>query len=546
MLLKRIVAAVSAIILTASCAAGCETVEDTPEQPVASPPDATEEAPVYTPAAVTDGRFTLKYDPDSTLNPMTGTDADNMLVASLMYEGLFALDEGFSPVPVLCESYATEDALTYVFTIKQDVAMGDGTYLTADDVAYSLDLARSLPKFAGRLDNIDGVAADDSDDNDNGSVEVRLKRADGNLPALLDIPIIKSGGAERFAPAGSGPYVYTERNGEPLLAALQRHADSSRLPFRDIYLAECAGSELVELFTDGKIDLYRTDPTGLESIETHWDHEIRYYNTTTLQYLGFSKRQPILSVPEMRQAIGLCADREGIVGDVMSGAALPAPLLLSPAYGIYDSGWEGPTSDAFLEISSIFSRLGLSDYDSDLFLEYPMFGGGYAAFSLDFIVNSENQRKAEAARSICDTITRMGIDARLRVLPWDEFAAALEEGDFDIYYGETSIPANFDVSELLLSGGKLDYGGAGSQEYAAFIDSFLASGSEAQRAAAARRLCDQVRSDAIVVPILYKQYTIHSGRNIISGMRPTQTSVFFGMTDWSVGEIFFTGGAYEQ
>lgn len=540
-MLKKIVAVISAIIFALTCAAGCETVEDAPEQVVAESPDTTEAPPTHTPAAVSDGRFTLRYDPNSTLNPMTGADADNMLVASLMYEGLFALDENLSPSPVLCESYVSQDALTYVFNIKQDVAMGDGTRLTADDVAYSLDLACSMPKFAGRLDNIDDVAADDD-----GAVTVQLKRADGNLPALLDIPIIKSGGTERFAPAGSGPYVYTERNGEPLLAAMPGHADRSRLPFQDIYLIKCTDSELVELFTDGKIDLYRTDPTGLESIETHWDHEIRYYNTTTLQYLGFSNRQPILGVPEMRQAIGLCADRESIVRDIMSGAALPAPLLLSPAYGIYDSGWEDLPGDAFLEISSIFSRLGLSDYDSDLFLEYPMFGGGYTAFTLDFIVNSENQRKTDAARHICDTIKRMGIDAQLRILPWAEFIAALEEGDFDIYYGETSIPANFDVSALLLPGGRLDYGGAGTQEYAPFIDAFLAAGSEAQRSAAARRLCDQVKKDAIVVPILYKQYTIHTGRNIISGMHPTQTSVFFSMADWSVGPTFFTGGAYER
>jgi peptide/nickel transport system substrate-binding protein len=513
-----------------------------PEQTVSAPPDTIQAAPVYTPAAVTDGRFTLMYNPDSTLNPMTGSDTDNMLVASLMYEGLFALDESFSPVPVLCESYSAEDASTYVFTIKRDIAMGDGTSLTADDAAYSLNLARSLSKFAGRLDNIDDVTANESD----GTVTVRLNRPDGNLPALLDIPIIKSGGADRFAPAGSGPYVYTERGGEPLLAALPQYRDAARLPFREIHLRKCTGSELVDLFTEGKIDLYRTDPTGLESVETHWDHEIRYYNTTTLHYLGFSKRQPILAVPEMRQAIGLCTDREAIADDIMSGAALPARLLMSPAYGIYDSGWEEPPKDAFLEISSIFSRLGLSDYDSDMFLEYPVFGGGYAAFSLDFIVNSENQRKAEAARLICDTMNRMGIDARLRILPWGEFIAALEEGDFDIYYGETSIPANFDVSELLLPGGRLDYGKAGAQEYAPYIDAFLASDTDARRTAAARRLCDMARSDATVVPILYKQYTIHTGRNIISGMRPTQTSVFFDIIDWSVGRSFFTGGSYER
>jgi ABC-type transport system substrate-binding protein len=218
----------------------------------------------------------------------------------------------------------------------------------------------------------------------------------------------------------------------------------------------------------------------------------------------------------------------------MSGCALPAPLALSPAYYGYDSRWDTPPDDAFLEISGMFSRLGLADSDSDLFLEYPSFDSGYEPFALDFIVNSENRRKTEAARSICDALRRVGLDVKLRPLPWDEFTRALEDGDFDIYYGETMLPADFDMTALVTRDGALDYGDIGGDDYGEYIQAFLSSESEAQKGVTARHLCEKIKRDAVIVPILYKQYAVHSGRNVISGMRPTQTSVFFEMANWKI------------
>jgi peptide/nickel transport system substrate-binding protein len=511
-------------------AAGCETGEGAaPEETPPESPTLSAPTPTPTPRRESDSRFTIRYDPDAALNPFTGTNADNMAVASLMYEGLFSLDESFSPVPVLCESFTSEDSETYVFTIKRGVIMADGGELTADDVAYSLDYARSLPKYSVRLGCIEAVSAVDGE-----MVAVELGRANNSLPALLDVPIVRSGTADLETPVGSGPYVLSDAGGDASLTALPGYRDREALLLRVIYLRSCTDAELVELFSDYKIDLYRNDPTGLMAAETRRDHEIRYYDTTTLQYLGFSARLPVMRDPELRRAIALCVDREHIVKDIMSGCALTAPLVLSPAYHGYDAGWDTSPADPFLEISEMFSRLGLTDSDSDLFLEYPASDAGYTPFSLDFIVNSENRRKTEAAASICDAMRRVGLDVTLRALPWDEFTKALEDGDFDIYYGETALPADFDITELVTPGGALDYGGVGSDDCGEYIEAFLAAKSETQRGVTARHLCEKINRDAITAPILYKQYAVHTGRNVISGMRPTQSSVFFGLTGWKI------------
>ena len=40
----------------------------------------------------------------------------------------------------------------------------------------------------------------------------------------------------------------------------------------------------------------------------------------------------------------------------------------------------------------------------------------------------------------------MGITVKLRELSWDDHITALEDGDFDIYYGEVKLTADFDLS----------------------------------------------------------------------------------------------------
>ena len=66
--------------------------------------------------------FTLPYDPDQTLDPVTCADGMQQVAGSLIYEGLFRLDRQLEPQPWLCQSYTYDAAsLTYTFTLRSGV-----------------------------------------------------------------------------------------------------------------------------------------------------------------------------------------------------------------------------------------------------------------------------------------------------------------------------------------------------------------------------------------------------------------------------------------
>ena len=57
-----------------------------------------------------------------------------------LYEGLYALDEGYRPIPMLAEALPTisPDGLTYAIRLRQGVKFHNGKEMTSDDVVASL------------------------------------------------------------------------------------------------------------------------------------------------------------------------------------------------------------------------------------------------------------------------------------------------------------------------------------------------------------------------------------------------------------------------
>ncbi|MDR2615720.1 MAG: ABC transporter substrate-binding protein [Oscillospiraceae bacterium] len=530
-MLKRGLSVAALALLLTSCARfagqGGEPADDSPVAP--EPSGAlVSAAPSVVPEG--DGRFSLRYNPAASLNPITGTDTYNMELATLMYEGLFVLNADFSWQNALCESYETEDRRVYEFTFRDGVYMSDGSALSPYDVVYSINQAKQSSKYSTRLKNVRSAVVAGL-----RAVRVTLNAADARFPALLDIPIVKDG-SSGTAPRGTGPYKYSAE-GEARLVKNEYYARATALPFDEIYLVSCRDSELGEYFTESIIDLFTEDPSASRA-PIHRDAETRYYNTTVMLYIGFNPRAAAVDDARFRRVVDLAVDRGAIVKDILGGRAVASPLALPPFYRLYDKTWESAArgdddgGDRRTLISEALAEIGLADSDNDTYLEYPT-PGGLAPFALDFIVSSENAPRVEAARSVSDALRRVGLNVILRELPTEEFKTALRDGNFDMYCGETRLSASFDLSPLVGSGGVVDFGDMGGGERAERNAAFLAAFGDFSERNAARALCISIAEDMTFIPIAYKQFAVHSGRGEITGLAPSQTGLFYNIAEWT-------------
>ena len=510
---------------------GCEFLEDPVESPpesgntpiIASPPS---DVPARNPSQP--GQFTIRYVPDSPVNPITSLSGDNIVLSSLLYESLFTLDSSLNAEPVLCDSWSTEDNVTYTFIIKSNIAMSDGSLLTADDVVYTYNQAKTAGLFVNRLSEIKSIETDEA-----LTVTIVLNSANNRLIQLLDIPIIKNGSINEPIPPGTGPYMFAVP-GAMRLVRFVRYRDYSHLPLVEIKLLECAEYELAELFDGGDLSLLWDDPSDTFDIILNRHNEVRYYDTTTLQYIGFNARSVVLADADVRRAIGSSINRQYITDTIMSGLPLAAPLALSPAYRLYDLRWEEVVIDPLKEMSALLIRAGLEDFDNDSFLEYPDGFGGFFKIALDFIVNINNAYKVKTAHKIADTLRLYGFEIIVRELSWEDFQDALKTGTFDMYYGEISLSADFDLSPLLLPKSPHDYGLTGNEDFRPFIEDFLSAQTDAEERRAAELLCDEINLKAPFVPILYKKYAVYSPIGAISGAAPSQSGVFNDFAQWKI------------
>ena len=243
--------------------------------------------------------FTLPYIAGGTLDPVRTTDTMQQTVESLMYQGLFALDEQFRPQAVLADSWTYDSAQrTWTIRIKADAAFSDGSAVTAADVAATLERARTSERYAARLRDVTSVYVRED------AVVVALSAPLATLPSRLDIPIIKAGTENRTAPTGSGPYLFAKDDTGAYLTANNRWwQDSSVLPLSTIRLQHCKDQDsALYAFTSREVQLLTLDLTGSNSTGVSGAGDYAEAATPVMQFLGMNTRREALSDPALRRA----------------------------------------------------------------------------------------------------------------------------------------------------------------------------------------------------------------------------------------------------
>jgi len=471
-----------------------------------------------------DDIFALNCDIEAGLNPYYTDSSDNMELAPLMYEGLFEVNNDFSFSNVLCREFSTSDGRVYRFDIREGVRLHDGSLLTAEDVAYSIELARVSDNYASRLTLITAAYVLEN------TVFVELSRVNYNLPLLLDIPVVKAESGKEAVPVGSGPYVYTDAGEYRYLKAYTEHRDFAELPAERLYLKEYKGGELITAFDSGLVDLVTTSKADVNYLEYSGNTETRYKDTTILYFLGVNSRNEFLADTNRRVLFSSLIDRRMLSEEVIM--AEPATLPLHPEAYFRSEEYDMFTI-AEQDIEAAKIQYLVEDYDQDGMLEYlDLEENSVEEITLTFVVNKENPAKIKTARALRDSLRERGINLLVSELSWDRYIRALKNREYDIYLGEVMLTADFDLTQLLTYGGSANYGVYDS-ELQSLIYDFNASAEEGKRDAAAS-LYTYIAEHLPVISLMFEIETIYTHRETVSGMNPTIHNVFSDITEWSI------------
>ena len=109
----------------------------------------------------------------------------------------------------------------------------------------------------------------------------------------------------------------------------------------------------------------------------------------------------------------------------------------------------------------------------------------------------------------------------------------MAQGRFDLCLAEVSLTADFDLTALLSSGGELNYGGWSSGTTDALLTAFRLARSGEESISAAGNLYAHLAEQVPLVPIGFKNHSVLTQWQTVTGLTPTQNSPFYGMT-WSL------------
>lgn len=473
-----------------------QSVTQTETEPVteaSEPPEAVKEK----------GSFGMSYLPEQGLNPLTCRATMNRALFSLLYESLFVVSNQFRAEPLLCKSFSvSEDGMTYHFNLMPGVRFSDGTPLTAQDVIASLQAARNSDIYRGRLRHISSLWAES-----NERLTVALDTPYENFCLMLDVPILRAETVNSLIPVGTGPYA---KRGESLRR--NHHwwqSEPTAVNAAEIPLsAGKTGNDLRDDFEFGTTDIIYCDPNSPAAVRYRCDYEVWEAPTTILHYIGFNLGSGYFADEAVRAALTHAVDRTEIANSVYGGFARASVLPCSPSSDLYDL----PLAEEYDYAPSVFQAA----VNNSGILKAPEFSEhvGY------FLVCSEDPKRVEAAEKITEVLKNAGLQIEVAAKNREEYEKDLDEGNYDLYYGEVRLTPDFDLSVFFSEEGALSYGSIDSSGLTALcVESLANSGSYVE-------LCSQIMSEGRLCPVLFKSYAVYVTRGMISSITPAVDFLF--------------------
>ncbi len=269
----------------------------------------------------------------STLDPAQSNigSATDLLLADLIFDGLtdIAVGETEASPAIAREWTAAANWTKWTFVLDTERTFSDGTPITAEDVAFTLQRARaSFGLVAQPLSVIESVKAVDG-----RTVRVVLKEPTARLAEFLAAPSLGivskrqvSDHASRFLthPIGSGPFGLVEGTQDGV--RLSATSDGTHLAAVEL-IETGSGAAAWDLQQDGEVDLALVpdaEPSTKETVTAPF---------RALIFFGINVKHPSLADPAVRQALVAAVDADAVVSSTLADRAEPATGVGADADG---------------------------------------------------------------------------------------------------------------------------------------------------------------------------------------------------------------------
>ena len=398
------------------------------------------------------------------LNPGLGVLVEDYIMYDLIYDSLadIDLDGNFQP-EIATDWSVSDDGLTWTLNIRDDVVFHDGTPLTAEDVAYSLNLYRDtegfvyLPSYLTPFTAIEAVDATTV----TMTTDAPLAAFDYRLSAMFILPrhIWEAvGDVTTFTNdemIGSGPFSLAEHSQDEFvrLAANETYWDGRPNVDEVIFQSYSNPDARVQALINGDIDMiYEFPATAVPALQSAANVEVVdglefggrladiFFNMIDPENcpadVGVCSGHPALRDVEVRRALAHAVDKQQLIDTLLLGLGEPGLGLVPPALGDWFASELVPEDYAFdLTLAAqMLEDAGYVDTDGDGIRECPTDDCGPTG-DLTFRMNypTDNDEHPRVSDTLSGWWSEIGVAVQIQGLDADALTSVCcPSFDFDV------------------------------------------------------------------------------------------------------------------
>ncbi len=474
----------------------------------------------------TDLVYGMASEPTS-LDPHTIASMNAFTVTYSVYDTLTADDGNGGYMPHLASDVTvSEDGLLYTITLDKEVYFQDGTQLTTEDIAFSLNRTIAAGwAFDMTLAIEEVVLVDDK------TVEIRLHTPFGGMMGSLASPFfsimsknyVETNGDDYIKrnPMGTGAYKLVEWvSGDSIVFESHEEYFMGAPAIKDLTFKPIVdkNTALIAL-ENGDIDVYlNINATDIPLVEANEDLAIDATDVSAVTSLNMNVEDEILSDVLVRQAIYSAINKDDIIAVAISGRGTPANSAIPTVCAGYSADMPG------------------SVYDPDAAKDY-LAQAGYADGLTLTLRIAEDNTDQKIAQVIQSQLGEVGINVEIDMMEAGAYNNAIyTNGDYQLNVGSWS--AMFlDAYSLMYSQFHKDcYGPTGnithvvSDELSSLLDA-AAMADDATKVEAYEAVTQNILDNAYQLPLIYEDTTIVYNADL-KGVEAKPMGVYF-VKDWS-------------
>ena len=234
-----------------------------------------------------------------------------------VYDRIIEFDENFEFVPGVAESWEFVNPTTFVLTVGEDFVFHNGAPLTPQDVVFSIERLRDVPRLASLMGNIESAEV-------TGEREVTITLVEENASTIRDLVSEAHVYNEAYStsagvdyanePVGTGPYVVTNFvPGDRL--ELEAWADyPSGPPAIDTITFEGIEEDANRYIAveTGEAQFAPISYHDLERAENNSRLDVIEQKTTNTAFISMNTQKAPFDNVDVRRAMAHATDKEGL------------------------------------------------------------------------------------------------------------------------------------------------------------------------------------------------------------------------------------------